>query len=339
MTTPLEESSLKERSNCGLLFCAGFEPRVPASAERLENMGYKADSVLILHYPDSEGHEESEGKIGAAAKSICLDNSQIKSVQMADERSFEREMDALCANGRHVICDVTGMNTELIFRAIGGLKNRSAEFSVLYTEAAEYYPLKEDLFNILDNDEGRVDLEALERHETEDYVFSRNCVSEYIEGFEGHITPGYPYFLIAFLAFKRSRLGTVLQELEASERVFINGVSPRHDLKWRSEALKMINFDLMSGSGNTIVDLCTLECQLTLDKLKEIYFQNNNRYRYNFVVSPLGSKMQTLACCIFGLSYPNVSFLMASPTQIYKEKYSKGAGQTYYLADVHLQIK
>jgi hypothetical protein len=140
--------------------------------------------------------------------------------------------------------------------------------------------------------------------------------------------------LIAFLTFKRSRLGAVLREYEANSQVFIKSQPIRPELAWREKALEAINFDLIAEHKPDVISVETLDWYKTFECLSSLYRSDNNQYRFNFVIAPLGSKMQTVGTWMFARKHPEVRLVTSTPTSLFPEKYSIGYGATFLVDDL-----
>lgn len=319
--------------NDALIFSCGFEERAPVASSIFAAENVKTNHLLLLKY-DEGGHDESESAIETNVSHLLQGNHRALIASVHDENEILEKLKKLRDSCERVFLDITGLNTRSIFRTLTQIHSLGFNLCIIYTEAEDYYPTKE-LVNSIDQEAEIIDvIDKLTVYEAGEDVYSMNCSANHIAGFEGHVSPNSPYYLIAFLAFKRSRLNAVIREIEAEKRIVISGKVEREDLKWRDQLQLNINFDLVKeNSGNHIKSLSTLKWSDTLNFLEEVYHSGENKYRYNFVVTPLGSKMQTIACWAFGTRYGNVGFINVTPTKIFKDKYSKGSRATYVAMD------
>lgn len=208
---------------------------------------------------------------------------------------------------------------------------------LIYTEALEYYPTKSQ-FEALTNGEDSPPEEAflkLSEFENDEIVYSTHCNVEEIVELSGRMWPSYPLMLIAFLTFKRGRVGAILQAYEANLRVLIKSVPVRPDLKWRAKAIEIPNFDLLEDS--VIKELETLDWQATYHYLSQLYEAENNKYKFNFVLAPLGSKMQTVGAWLFAKERRDVKVVTSTPKRLFPERYSAGFGETFLFDNLPIQ--
>lgn len=334
--TPLQTSGLKVAKRSVLLLGAGFEDRVTRAVEVFEALNQNFEHILIAQYSD-EKNSKNEIVLNEKIRAILSRNGSSTPLPIQKPTEYREILLRSISDTSHVYVDISGLNTEILFQTLEILHSKKIAFSVIYTEAQEYHPTQDefDQFVSLANPES--DIENLRDYELSDLVYSSNCSVEILEGFEGNISPGYPYFLIAFLPFKRARLGVLLEQISASERQLIVGQPLRSDLRWRAELLKRVHFDLINDGASKLHSLCTLDAYACLDFLEELYNNEEQqiKYRYNFVLAPLGSKMQKIACWAFGRRNPNICIVASNPVTTFSDYYSKGFGETFLLSDAH----
>ena len=80
-----------------------------------------------------------------------------------------------------------------------------------------------------------------------------------------------------------------------------------------------------------IKDLETLDWKATYLFLSELYESNNNKYKFNFILAPLGSKMQTVGAWLFAKERQDVKVVTSTPKKLFHERYSVGFGQTFVI--------
>src|ERR1043166_8971758 len=220
-----------------LIVCAGFEDRAPRAAEILDAMGIRAGKVLILTY-GGEAHAESHRRLSVVCRRLVENETDLSEVG-AFEFDGIRKWISTFAEKRHLlVCDITGLSRISMFAVLSILRQECQRFWLLYTEAERYYPTEPQFLNLLRDDEMNEAFFKLSKYEETEIVYSGKCRVEELPGFEGNHLPNYPLMLIAFLTFKRSRLGAILREYEASVRVLIKSAPVRADLQWRERAME-----------------------------------------------------------------------------------------------------
>lgn len=319
--------------DAGIILCAGFEERVLRSVEHLIESGAKPASVLVLSYAGEENAPNLErlrkGATKLCSASYCLELS------VSDLQGISRHIERLRRETRKVIIDVTGISRVLMLPLLSLLYDAQLDLKLVYTEAQEYYPTKAkiDLLTKEDDETSEEAFLRLNEFELDETLYSADCRIEEVRGFSGRLLPNYPLLLVAFLTFKRGRVGAVLDAYETNRRILIKGMPVRDDLKWRGHAIEIPNFDWI-GDSQEVVELETLDWRVTYDYLCKLYDENNNRYKYNFLLAPLGSKMQTVGAWRFARERPEVKVVSSTPQRLFHERFSVGFGQTFVVDDL-----
>lgn len=313
-----------------LVLSNGFEERTPAAAELLRVAKLRPQRILLIKYPGEE-HESSYKAISTACDALASQDKRFE-IGVAD---LDKLASLLAADDQKalIVCDITGLSRVLIFEILSVIARAGQEFWLLYTEAEEYYPKKRDFEKLLKTDPEEAFLNLV-KYEQTDIIYSGSCEVEDVPGFSGHHLPNYPLMIIAFLTFKRSRLGAILREYESNKTVLIKAVPVRNDLRWRADVMEIINFDLMEDHRNSMKPVETLDWRATYNVLRELYYANHANYRFNFLLAPLGSKMQTVGAWAFAFRTPDVRVITSTPAQLFKDKYSEGWRSTFLIDDV-----
>jgi hypothetical protein len=100
------------------------------------------------------------------------------------------------------------------------------------------------------------------------------------------------------------------------------------------DSMEVVNFDLIQENKSAVVALETLNWRETFDFLEHLFRENDSNYRFNFLLAPLGSKMQTVGSWAFARRNPSVRVITSTPKTLYPEKYSVGHGQTFIIDDL-----
>lgn len=320
-----------------LIFCAGFEDRAKRAVGLLSEMRIRADTVLLLRYGnENPSHFDS---IAANSLGLVLSSRDVVDITIPDWASAAKWLEERTRPDGLIVCDITGLSRLAMFGLLTLLANSGRKYCLIYTEAREYYPKLSSFGPLLRKSDPGSAFMQLTDYEEKEIVYSGNCQVEEIPGFEGIHLPNYPLLLIAFLTFKRSRVGAVLREYEANVRVLIKSLPVRSDLKWRDRAMEMINFDLIEDNRSAIRTVTTLDWRDTYKMLYALYIENENRYRYNFLLAPLGSKMQTVGAWLFAKNNPRVKVVTATPAKLFVDKYSDGFGDTFLIDDLPMDRK
>lgn len=313
-----------------LILNNGFEDRSPRGAELIHNLGLKQNQVVLLKYPGKE-NEKHYAKVSTIGRTLVHSSSQYREIGSRDAASFALILTNIDKERGHVVCDITGLSRHLILSVLTQIYRKEIKFSLIYTEAKEYYPRKQDFRSFLKLKDVSDAFKELTDYEEAEIVYSSNCEIQEVPELPGQIFPSRPVMLLAFFAFKRSRLSCILSQYETNARILIQSIPVRQDLKWREKALEIINFDLIDGNKNNIIKLPTLDWKLTYSFLTELYSKNYNGYRFNMLLAPLGSKMQTVGAWYFAIKNPDVKVVTSTPRKHFPDKYSIGYTDTHLI--------
>lgn len=150
-----------------------------------------------------------------------------------------------------------------------------------------------------------------------------------ISGFEGEITTTGELYLAIVLGFEGYKALHVWESIGPTKCTALLGTPP-----YRDEFLaysKENNKDLLGAvEGIQFVDLHTFDVQVAISQLKEVHSSSRAANRdSSFVLCPLGTKLQSLAC--FGLAYcnPEITVATVSSLTYYSGEYSWGIDPGY----------
>ena len=150
-----------------------------------------------------------------------------------------------------------------------------------------------------------------------------------ISGFEGEITTTGELYLAIVLGFEGYKALHVWESIGPTKCTALVGTPPYRDefLAYSKES----NKDLLGlVEGTQFVDLHTFDVQVAISQLKEVHDRSRAASRdSSFVLCPLGTKLQSLAC--FGLAYcnPEITVATVSSLTYYSGEYSWGIDPEY----------
>jgi hypothetical protein len=313
-----------------LILNNGFETRARRGAELIQNIGLRPKEIVLLKYPGKENEENYE-IVSAIGKAIVQNPSMYHEINSNDISSLSEILARLDQDQDNVVCDITGLSRCLILSILTQIYRRNLRFSLVYTEAEEYYPRKEEFNDFLNVKDPSEAFSRLIEYEEAEIVYSSNCEIIEVPEFPGRIFPNHPVMLFAFLAFKRSRLSCILNQYETNARILLEMVPVRKDLEWREKAIEIINFDFIDQNKGNIIKLSTFDWKGTYSVLTELYSKNNNGYRFNILLAPLGSKMETVGCWFFAIKNPDVKVITSIPRRHFPVKYSVNCTDTHLI--------
>lgn len=322
--TPCEVRSLALAAADTIIVCAGFEDRALAALA----LGLKESeqfNILAVGYAPylAKNHDEKIRAMVVGHPKVSISHF-----------NYDREnpagfgaalVEAIGQRKGRTYIDISGMSRLLIVQTLVALGRRKAGLSncfLLYSEAAEYPPTKEDA-------------EVALRQSTLDPTFSALFLSSGV--FEITIVPELSSIspaptqsrLVVFPAFDVHHLTALRAELQPSRITFIEGTPPNSANRWRQTMIADLNH-LGSIPEAERIATCTLRYEETLDVLLRLYQQNSLRER--LLIAPTGSKMQTVAVGLFRAYVEDVQIVYSTPRGfVSPDNYTRGIGPTYVL--------
>jgi hypothetical protein len=259
-------------------------------------------------------------KLGVVPKVFKYDREKPSGI----EEELHKILD--CVSGK-LFVDISGMSRHLIVQLIVYLGNRPTSFrnvEILYCEAEEYPP-----------DEANV-VRRIERKEKWSHAFNLPVfLSSGVFGVS--IVPelssvalqGQPIRLVSFPSFSVEQLDALRSELQPSKYTFIHGIPPRKENAWRPRRIKELN-RTNKIEPREDYDASTLNYGKTLDILIKVYQKHGVMDR--LVISPTGSKMQSVAVGIFRAHMKDVQVVYPAPIRFPNPyRYTKGVRHVYSL--------
>jgi hypothetical protein len=305
-----------------LIVCAGFEDRALAVLQNAVSLR-RPFNVLLIHY----GPHFQENKSDIIRKIIRDAGVNVLEVtynrqEPAGFGSTMLERLSVC-HGR-IFVDVSAMSRLLIVQALVALGTRSAGFAncfVAYAEAKEYSPSQGEAEAELTKSESDPCLSILFLSSG---VFDVTVVPE----LSSFAPTGTQTRLVAFPSLDAHHLTAIRNEIQPSRFSFIEGVPPSSQNKWRQRVIADINkLDKIPDAER--FQTSTLDYRETLDCLLKLYADHGERER--LLVSPTGSKMQTVAVGIFRALIEDVQIVYPTPVS-----YLKPDGYTLGIGPLHL---
>ncbi|MDR3403076.1 MAG: hypothetical protein P4L99_11320 [Chthoniobacter sp.] len=306
-----------------LILCAGFEDRALASIKKGAEAGMQFRVLLIQYTPFVE-----ENRI-AALRDLCASH-HLEFEEIAYDRCQPagfgvRLMDALHSYSGALYIDISAMSRLLIVQIIVALGRRPSGFSrciVVYTEAENYPPSEE---------EARQELIRSDDDPTFSILFLSSGVFEItiLPELSSIAIAGSQTRLIAFPSLDAHHLTALRVELQPSRYSFIEGMPPSPANRWRQEVISKLN-RLNDVRDAEFCSASTLDYRETLDCLLAQYRKHYIRDR--LLISPTGSKMQSVAVGLFRSFVEDVQIVYPTPRGFCSPTcYTRGIGAIYVL--------
>ena len=316
------ESLSLQPDDC-LVLCGGFEDRALATLTTAISDSERFKVFLIEYEPYI-----LENK-GDAIKTMCFDHGFHLTLciynRLLPAGFGHTAMQLLGDYKGRIYIDVSAMSRILIVQvlaALGTVPGMYDRCTLLYTEAKDYPPSEQEALKNL-------------TRSADDPNFSILFLSSGV--FEITILPelssiavsGSQSRLIAFPSLDAHHLTALRVELQPSRFSFIEGVPPHPGNQWRKGVIAAINHLSEYQNAETFW-ASTLDYRETLECLLRIYAKHSLRDR--ILISPTGSKMQSVAVGIFRAFVQDVQVVYPTPQGFCSpECYTKGIGPMYRL--------
>ena len=304
-----------------MLVCGGFEHRAVEPLLRICKEQRTAFSLALIRYIP----EISQNRI-RELREICQ-GAGLKVIEFVYDREEPSGMGESLGHFSQtfdrVFVDISGMSRLLIVQTLVALiQDRSRSISIIYGEAREYPPSKDEF-------------------EKNKMVGLTNPTPSFLSSgiIEIAATPelssvsmlGEAIRLIAFPSFDPAQLTNLVQELQPTYSDVIHGEPPDPGNSWRTEAIRLLNERTLNElHGKSDHTSSTLDFRQALSTMLEIYCRRSMFDR--LVVAPTGSKMQTVAVGIFRAVLHDVQIVYPTPHVFTQpERYTLGVRRLYQL--------
>jgi len=297
---------------------AGFEDRARAVFEEFATHR-GIDSVQSgagIHYQPYNSRNDVEA-LEEGFDSLGLSDDSVETLHFNryDPDSFEPIFrDFLNSiSQKHILLDISGMSKLLIMITLHILAEKDYSVTIFYAEADQYSPTKEEYIETVQSKEDPDRTPAFLTSGIYDIVTSR--------GLSSALGSGQPMVVVAFPTFNHQELMALASELSPTQLVSIEGI-PRLDTDyWRKERIRELNEGVESHIHVDWRETSTFDYENTASLLNDLYEEYTDNYR--MVLSPTGSKLQTVGCTLFRRQHQDVQ-VVYPVTREYSETYSKG---------------
>lgn len=305
------------------VMCAGFEDRALGALQVA--VGQSPFNLLLIHY-EPYIPENKTGVIRDICKSEHIKVTDIIYNRQEPSGIGDIFLKQLSGCRGRIFIDVSAMSRLLIVQllvALGTRPDRFANCFIIYAEAKIYPPNQTEVESKLAKSESDPTFSILFLSAG---VFGVTVVPE----LSSFAPAGTQTRLIAFPSLDAHQLIALRVEIQPSQFSFIEGIPPSPHNKWRQQAIARVNqLDQIQKTNKYLVS--TLNYQETLDCLLSIYSKHSERER--LIISPTGSKMQTIAVGLFRALIEDVQIVYPTPSSFCKpDAYTLGVGPIHALS-------
>jgi hypothetical protein len=321
---PLEHSIQEGDSYDIFIGAMGFEERTTSALGALVKSGITVEKALVLEFDLYQQATEKRRQDYEALVSQLTRGHTYRPINapvaIPDPLLPERLRNSLLAvsNGKtaRILLDCTSCPSRVLSKCLKLLLETPCELTILYSEAAKYYPTKEQWASgTLKPRGGRIE-----------GPFSGVRFVEKPPSLQADDVGEAPVLLVLFPTFNTERTSGVLGDIDPAKRIWLIGEP--HDLSengYRIDMAKAFAAPIMyPGDAWSLVT--TFDYKRTIEVLAGIYSQN--RFNFRISVMPHGSKMQTLGVCLFTVAH-QMSMVFAMPKEYNPNYYSEGCKQVW----------
>lgn len=306
-----------------VVVCAGFEDRAVAFLREATGRGFGFRVIVIDYLPAYADNRLAE------VLHLC-EQAKTKVSRLTYDRKNpagfgDTLRQAVGLNSQRIFLDVSGMSRLLIVQALVALCDSPQAWErcfIAYSEAQSYPPTQQEVEKAIKNCDNDPMFEALFLSSG---VFDVTIVPELSPASLG----ANQSRVVVFPSFNTDQLTALRAELQPSRLSFIHGVPPSAVNQWRTDAIARLN-RIDDGSGESHCRTSTFDYRETLDCLLNLYAEFSIRER--LLVSPTGSKMQTVAVGLFCAFVQDVQIVYPTPREFRSPKdYTTGVGALHIL--------
>jgi len=318
---PLKELALQPHE--AFVGAGGFEERALEFPRMLRLSHISGETAILV------GYLPHDDKNRFADASSLLSNAGCQVVPLVYDRYNPGSFDSLLrdtlvhAEARAVCLDVSGMSRLAIMIVVDVVREFNLPLRIVYAEATDYAPSQEDFETARSG--GQQHLPTSFIH-TGVYDVMRVPRLASIR-MQNHATA-----LIAFDSFNEALCQALVNVVNPSRFILINGRPPRQELRWREAATEYVHQRLrdewsIEDDNDPVKTTSTLHYGETYSLLVELYWRFSASHR--IILAPTGSKMQTLACYLLRAVHDDVHVEYPTVQGFFADKYSTGVRERW----------
>jgi hypothetical protein len=308
-----------------VLLCAGFEDRsIEFSKRMMPGRDVASATVVVFRYMPPIKEDQPEGLM-AILRERGFNPILVEYDRERPEGFSEKVIEMIPRASGRLYVDLSSMSRLLIVQLICSIcesKELIERVVFIYTEAKTYYPVKSEY-------ESRISQNGSDYQSDEMYFLSSGVYDvTAIPELSSIEMMGLQNHLIIFPSFNRDQFNSVRTEIQPSFMSIIHGIPPSDENKWRTDAIAKINRTDSAPKKTDDYKVSTLDYRETLKCLLGIY--SKHCVFHKIIVSPTGSKMQSLAVGLFRGVLKDVQIIYpTSRTYTNPGKYTEGINQVY----------
>ncbi len=302
----------------------GFEERTAKAAAALVRKGVRIHNAVLLeldmYYEAAENRREEYEQIIKQLTS-GRPHRPLNAPISVQHHTFPEQMESLLqalskAETPKILFDCTSCPSIIHSQSLAVLLKYPCNLTVLYSEAAKYFPTPEEWETVKSN--------PYSERVQGPFVGVRFVAKPPL--LQSDDKDELPVLLILFPTFNTERTDHVLADLNPAASTWIFGQP--HDLSknaYRVQMAKSFAAPIINP-GDPWTELSTFDYRKSLSALAGIYAKH--RLSHRIVVMPHGSKMQTLGVNLFAAVH-QISMVFPMPKTYDPNRYSEGCLQVW----------
>lgn len=306
----------------------GFEDRSLGWAQKAHGLPPDKNSSILFKYENPKG-ENRIRELRALLREAGVTRRREITYQFNSlsslEDSVKEAFSDLNSEVEEVVLDISAMTKFLILLCLFQLSTFTKTLKIVYSEANEYFPNKEDY------EKFKADMRLITSFPSQGFesILRAKCLSSIR-------MQGQPVTMIAFTSFNEQLVRHMLGTISPHRLIFINGRPPHPFNAWREKATQEIHKGLISeykrdnqtGRKKLLKRVSsTLLYYETIEEIEKIY-ETFGLYE-RIICAATGSKMQTVGLFFAKTRFPDIHIEYPTPDSYFKSGTPKGVRQVH----------
>jgi len=274
---------------------AGFEDRATSFLDLVISKNMRIENAIAIEYRPYdqtnriELFKEKLSDVNAYSTWAIFDRYDPQKFSKAIIPTLES-----LGSGR-ILVDVSAMSKFLVMIILQALRDKPNPLTIVYTEADVYHPTKEE-FELKRKGLGTVP----------DFLTTDVYKILAVTSLSSVSMQSYPILLLAFPTFNRTEIVALYNELSPKCMILFEGTPHEEQDRWRLEGIREINKRITTNPDYAIEQkvLSTFDYATNVEMLEDVYREYS--FTHKIVLSPTGSKLQTVAAFMFKQLRPDV---------------------------------
>jgi len=308
------------------IVAGGFEERVFNFSKMICPYGGIQNDALILEYlPNNSKNRTADLLSLLAEKGLSVSSTTYD--RYAPE-SFAAHLIGLLNNLKttSVCLDISGMSRFAIMIIMDIVRELRLSLRIVYAEALQYAPTR---------DEFEKAKTKRSQHLPTSFIHTGVYDVLHTARLSSIRMQNHATLLIAFDSFNEALCQALVNSINPSNLILINGRPPREELEWREEATEYVHHCLREewsvGDDNEkpTKTTSTLYYNETYELLVRLYWKFSSSHR--IILAPTGSKMQAIGCYLLRAVHNDIHIEYPVVQGFFADKYSTGVRETWQL--------